>query len=282
MIDLHSHILPGIDDGAKDVETSLQMARAAVANGVKVLACTPHILPGVWQNTGPDIRKRVAALQSTLDEEGIPLRLVVGADVHITPSLVEGLRSGALLSLHDTRYVLIEAPHHIAPPRLDTPLYALLAAGYVPIFTHPERLTWIESHYDLMRRLALSGVWMQITAGSLTGGFGRRPKYWAERMLSEGLVHILATDMHDVSRRPPVLAEGYDAARKLVGDEEAVRLVLTRPHGVIRNVPPGSIELPESTVKGAQERHEKEQGERAADGQSFADRLLGFLAGSRR
>lgn len=241
MIDLHCHILPGIDDGAPDMDTALAMARLTVENGVKVLACTPHILPGVWNNTGQEIRVAVARLQTALDEAGIPLRLVTGADVHIAPDLVAGLKSGRVLSLHDTRYLLIETPHHVAPPNLDALCFDLLSAGYVPVLTHPERLTWIDRHYDLFVQLVHAGVLMQITAGSIIGAFGKSPQYWGERMLEDGLVHILASDAHNTRRRGPVLAQGRDAAAAIVGDEEAHNLVVARPYGMLRNLLPNAL-----------------------------------------
>src|SRR5262245_55448640 len=111
MIDLHCHILPGIDDGATDLSVSIAMARAFVTDGVTVVACTPHILPGVYANSGPQIRAATAALQQALDEKGIALRLLPGADNHITPTFVAELTSGHLLSLADSRYVLVEPPH---------------------------------------------------------------------------------------------------------------------------------------------------------------------------
>ena len=241
MIDLHSHLLPGVDDGAADLSIALEMARAWVADGVTVVACTPHILPGLYHNTGPQIRAGVAQLQEALDQAEIPLRLVTGADNHIVPDFVAGLQSGHLLTLADSRYVLVEPPHHIAPPRLEELFFSILVAGYIPILTHPERLTWIESEYSTMIRLAQKGVWMQITAGSLTGAFGRRPKYWAERMLAEGLVHILATDAHNLDRRAPILSHGREAAAKRVGEVEAEHLVLTRPQGIIANMAPNAL-----------------------------------------
>ena len=147
MIDLHCHILPGMDDGASDISVSIAMARAFVADGVSVVACTPHILPGLYHNTGPQIRQARQQLQQVLATEGILLRLVTGADNHMVPTFVSELRTGNLLSLADTRYVLVEPPHHVAPPRLEDLFFDLLTAGYVPILTHPERLRWIESHF---------------------------------------------------------------------------------------------------------------------------------------
>lgn len=233
MIDLHSHILPYIDDGASDANISLDMARVYVEHGVRCVACTPHILPGLYHNSGPAIRVAVGNLQEQLDAAGIPLRLLTGADNHIIPDFVAGLRCGQLLTLGDTRYVLVEPPHHVAPMRLEDLLFGIVLAGYVPILTHPERLTWIENKYDVIQTLVNRGVWMQLTSASLLGGFGRHARYWAERMLSEGLVHILATDAHDNSRRKPDLLAGRAAAEKLVGAREAEHLVVTRPSDIV-------------------------------------------------
>jgi protein-tyrosine phosphatase len=241
VIDLHCHILPGIDDGARDLSVSLAMGRMMVAQGVTVVACTPHILPGLYPNNGPAIRQAIQDLQLTLENEGIPLQLVTGADVHMTPDFVAGIRSGQLLSIADSRYILVEPPHHTAPPQLEDFFFNLVVAGYVPILTHPERLSWVPSKYEVIKRLVGAGVWIQITAGSFTGAFGRNALYWSERMLDEGCVHILASDAHDVERRPPNLAAGYETVAKRVGAEEAQNLVLTRPMGILKDEPPSSL-----------------------------------------
>jgi protein-tyrosine phosphatase len=244
MIDLHCHILPAMDDGAADLSVSLEMARAFVADGVEVVACTPHILPGLYHNDGPAIRAATDSLQQRLQEAGIRLQLTTGADVHVAPDLVRGLRSGQLLTLGNSRYLLVEPPHHVLPARLDERFFQLQVAGYVPILTHPERLTWIREHYALVRQLAAHGVWMQITSGSLLGQFGKTAAYWAERMLCEGLVHLLATDAHDERRRPPCLREGRDRAERLVGADEADHLVWTRPLAVIDDSDPSVVPAP--------------------------------------
>lgn len=244
MIDLHCHLLPGLDDGSRDLEMSLDMARRYVADGVTHAACTPHIMPGVWPNDGTAIQNSVQSLQAALDDAGIELQLFPGADNHIVPDFVDGLRAGRLLPLAGSRYVLVEPPHHVAVPRLEEFFFGILVAGYVPILTHPERLSWIEAHYPTIRRLAEGGVWMQLTAGSLAGRFGSSAKTWAYRMLEDGIVHILATDAHDPERRPPLLSEGWKLARACVGDTEAERLVLTRPFAILLDEAPGSVAFP--------------------------------------
>jgi len=260
MFDLHCHILPGLDDGASDLSVSIAMAKAFVSDGVEVAACTPHILPGLYQNSGKEIRKATAELQQVLEGESIPLKLVTGADNHVTPDFLAQLRSGHLLSVADTRYVLVEPPHHVAPPRLEDLFFGLLVAGFVPILTHPERLTWIEVHYQTVQRLAQAGVWMQLTAGSLAGAFGRRAQYWGERMLDQGLVHVIATDAHDVRRRPPNLSVGRECAAKRVGDDEAEHLVVTRPLGVLNNEHPSNLPGPQSVISSSEIGYNDRQG----------------------
>jgi len=241
VIDLHCHLLPGIDDGAVDLDDSFAMARCAVADGIKVTACTPHIFPGLYENKGPEIRKAIADLQTRLDEADIPLKLVTGADVQLAVELSAGLKSGRILSLNDSRYFLFEPPHHTAPPRLEETVFNVMAAGWHPVVTHPERLHWIETHYETMQRLAHAGAWMQLTSGSVTGRFGRRAKYWSERMLDEGLVHILATDAHNMRNRSPRLAEARDLVAERLGEEAANDMVVTRPQGILDNLPPSAL-----------------------------------------
>lgn len=250
MLDLHCHLLPAIDDGAIDLPMSLEMARIAAADGIRTVACTPHIYPGVYENTATGIGAAIAALQNELDRQGIPLQLVAGADVHLDPGLLDGLRSGRVPTLAGSRYLLLEPPHHVAPPRFEEAVFELKAAGYVPVITHPERLTWVETHYDLFTRMSQRGAWMQITAGALTGRFGRRVQYWGERFVAEGHAMLLATDAHHPQRRPPLLAEAREAAAALVGSDEATHLVVTRPQGIVDDAAPDALPPARHAVPG--------------------------------
>ncbi|MDD2920243.1 CpsB/CapC family capsule biosynthesis tyrosine phosphatase [Rhodoferax sp.] len=238
MIDLHSHILPGVDDGAKDLATSLEMARIAVADGIHTMACTPHIYPGMYLNDATGIALARARLQADLDERGIALKLVVGADVHLVPGLLDGLRTGLIPTLNGSRYLLLEPSHTMPPPRFEDSVFNLVAAGYTPIITHPERLTWVEDHYPVFVRLVQQGAWMQVTAGALTGAFGPRAKYWADRFVADGHAHILATDAHSTGRRLPQLTPALDVVTSLIGAHEAVQLVVNRPQAVLENLAP--------------------------------------------
>ena len=241
MIDLHCHILPGIDDGSPSLEESIAMATLSVADGITVAACTPHIYPGLYDNDAHGIGAARRALQLELDARHIALKLVDGADTHLVPEVLDGIRAGRIPTLNGSRYLLLEPPHHVAPPRFEHSVFALLAAGIVPILTHPERLTWLDRHYAAFRRLAERGAWLQITAGALTGEFGRGPRHYGEKLLDDGLVHILATDAHGSKQRAPRLAAGRDAAAKRVGSAEAENLVSVRPRGVLANTDPAQL-----------------------------------------
>lgn len=252
MHDVHCHLLPGIDDGARGLETALEMARAAHADGITHLICTPHIYPGLYENTPQGIEAAVAQLRPELEKADIPLELGFGADIQVVPELLEGLRLGKLPTLNGSRYFLFEPPHHVPLPNFLELVFQTLSAGYVPVITHPERLSWIGEHYDTFLEAARQGAWIQLTAGSLTGRFGSEPRYWSEKMLDDGIVHLLATDAHNMRNRPPFLAEGAMAAVKWVGSEEARRLIVDRPRVIWENGEPDSVTRPPAFDAGGQ------------------------------
>lgn len=250
MIDLHSHILPGIDDGAPDLATSLKMAAQAVAGGTNIMACTPHIYPGMYMNDAPGIALGMQTLQAALDQAGIGLKLVLGADVHLVPEVLQGLQSGRIPTLNGSRYFLLEPSHHVAPPRFEDSVFELMAAGFVPVITHPERLVWIENHYAKFVSLVQQGAWMQLTAGAILGKFGKRARYWSERMLDEGWVHIVASDAHTPHMRNPGMAEAREALVRRLGEPAANQLLLERPAAILLNTAPHDT-LPVPGLSGA-------------------------------
>lgn len=235
LIDLHSHILPGIDDGARDLAMSVEMARIAIADGIQLMACTPHITPGVYDNDTGRIENAIIELRQVLEDEQLELELVMGADIHVSPEMGEQIIQGFWPRLGGTRYFLFEPPHRIMPPHLARFANGLLNQGLVPILTHPERLTWIEPNYDVICELGKLGVLVQLTAGSITGAFGKRAQYWSDRMLDENRVDIIASDAHNISGRPPILSRARDEIARRFGDEFALRLVDSNPRNVLND-----------------------------------------------
>jgi protein-tyrosine phosphatase len=245
MIDLHCHLLPGIDDGPADIATALEMARIAVADGITHTACTPHIYPGLYHNTARGIRSAVGELRNAIERAGLPLSITHGADIHLAPEVVPSLQRRTYPTLADSRYFLLEPPHHTVPARFLETIEESVSSGYVPIITHPERLTWLtERHYQWLVQAVASGAWIQVTASALTGHFGQTAQRWGERLLDDGLVHVLATDAHDPRHRPPVLSAGRDIAAQRVGAQEAERLVVERPAAVLADREPSQVAPP--------------------------------------
>lgn len=244
-IDLHSHILPALCDGSQNLETSLEMARIAVADGTTHLACTPHIYPPMYHNHTAGIAAALDALQTELDKHNIPLRLIIGADVHMTPEAMRGLKQGTIPTLHGSRYFLLEPSHHVPVTDFLGQIENFLNAGYVPVITHPERLHWFSEKYAEFIQAAQMGAWLQITAGAIAGDFGTVARQNSERLLRDGYVHIIASDAHGIQQRPPTLSAGVQAASAILGDAvEAVRMVTERPQAILDNLPPDSITPP--------------------------------------
>lgn len=235
MIDIHSHLLPGLDDGATDLDMSIAMAEMAYDDGIRGMVCTPHIMPGVYNNTASIISERSKQVRTALEERGIGLVLFFGADVHVAPDLVPKLQAGAIPTIAKSRYFLFEPSHHVLTPRIETLASSLIAAGFIPIITHPERLSWIANHYDTFERMNEAGCLIQVTAGSITGDFGKHAQYYAEKLVDEGRVDVIATDTHDPKRRPPVLSRARDAIAARRGDEEAIAMVEKRPLMILLN-----------------------------------------------
>ena len=251
MIDLHCHLLPGIDDGPQDLATTLAMARIAVDDGIGTIFCTPHIYPGLYENIQSDIIRRVDQLRMILQHENIPLQLSYGADTHLVPEVLDGLKTGRIPTLGGSRYLLLEPSHNVRPPRFTESVFALIGAGYVPVITHPERLTWAADHMADFFALARAGAWLQITGGALVGRFGPKVQKLADQFVAEGWTAVLASDAHTTNRRAPQLAEALRRAAALVGKEEADRMVFERPQAVVNDAAPDSVAMPPALRSGA-------------------------------
>jgi protein-tyrosine phosphatase len=245
MIDLHCHILPAICDGSPDINTSLEMAKIAVNDGITVQACTPHIYPGIYENNTGNIQVAMEVFQSILDVQSIALKLVIGADVHMVPEVIEGLKKGGIPTLNNSRYFLLEPSHYVPVPRFIDQIKSFISAGYIPIITHPERLHWLndKSYHKFILAVKL-GAWIQITAGAIEGRFGAQARYWAYKFLKEGVVHIIATDAHNIKYRSPVLSKALLLIKKIMGEEEADRLVNERAQAVLDNLNVRDVVMP--------------------------------------
>lgn len=229
MIDLHSHALPGLDDGARTLHESLTMAREWVAAGVTRVACTPHSGPPL---TRPVVAQAVARLQAALDTQGIPLALTQGVEVFLEPDMAALIEQELAYPFVGSRYILVELPFDIWPPNTESVLFMLQLKGLAPILAHPERYAAVRARSDRIKPLVERGILMQITAGALTGAMGRDPQSCAELLLRRGLVHLIASDSHRPGQ-PASLLKARQVAARLVGETTARRLVEDNPAAIL-------------------------------------------------
>ncbi len=226
MIDIHCHILPGIDDGADRLQTSLDMATMAARDGITTIIATPHT-DGVTVNRTV-VQQAVDRLNIELANHGIDLEVVAGYE--IPAHLVCDLQSHTIAG---SCYILVEFPHQYLPEDAAETLYALVQAGRKPIIAHPERNGSVLHNPDLLRELVAVGSMIQLTAASVTGDFGPDILHCANYLLRNQLVHFLATDSHSPTFRKPVLSPARKAAARLIGREEADRLVIDNPKAIL-------------------------------------------------
>lgn len=229
MIDAHCHILPGMDDGPMDISESVEMARVAAGDGIHKIIATPHIYDS--GALPEDIAAGVNRLNRILAREGIPVAIYPGAEVAMGMDIEKSCR----YTMNRSRYVLIEFPHDHLPSHAGKLLNWLSAQGLKPIIAHPERNYGILRSPETLLGLLNPDVYVQITAGSLTGDFGRDILFCAEFLLDAGKVDLIASDAHSGTIRPPRLSLAAEYASKRIGKTAAARLVRTNPEAVLAN-----------------------------------------------
>ncbi|WP_407856503.1 tyrosine-protein phosphatase [Enterococcus hailinensis] len=218
MIDLHSHILPGVDDGASTLEDSLAMARKAVDQGITHLMCTPHHNNGKFNNPASEVIPAVDQLQLELDQRGIELTLLEGQEIRLTEYLLSEIEQGEILftDLNNT-YLLIEFPTNEIPEYAEQLFYRLLSQGHTPVIVHPERNAGFRADLNRLIPFLEMGVLTQLTAPSIVGIFGKEIKKTARQMLEHGMLYMVASDAHNLKQRSFYLKEAYAEIRKIGG-----------------------------------------------------------------
>jgi protein-tyrosine phosphatase len=230
MVDIHCHLLPAIDDGAESWATTTAMCRMAVRDGITHVVATPHC-DGHYVYD----REHFTDMLATLSEvsEG-KLTFSIGCDFHVSPQNVEdAMTDPRRFAIGDTQYMLVEFDHHGIPSNADDLLMALVSRGMIPIITHPERNAFLMKHLDQVLRFIDTGCLVQVTANAFTGFWGPKSKKAAEKLLQKNLVHIVATDAHDLRLRPPVLSEARTRIATLAGADTAEALVMLNPAAVV-------------------------------------------------
>jgi protein-tyrosine phosphatase len=229
MVDIHHHLLPGLDDGSDSLETSVAMAALAVAEGITHVVCSPHA--NSHYIFEPEINAvKTEQLRARLAAEKIPLTLGSGCDFHMSFDNVQHAQTDpARFSINHLAYLLVEVPDYGLPPGLTETFYDLQLAGLTPILTHPERNPTLQREPSRLKDWLRSGVLIQVTADSLTGHKGKVAERMAHSLLADRWVHFLATDAHNLTTRPPRIRQAHDLVASKYGASYAHALCVTNP-----------------------------------------------------
>jgi protein-tyrosine phosphatase len=251
MIDLHTHILPGIDDGVPTEDDAVEFARVSAADGVATVVATPHCREGFYVNERDTVLPAVEKLRKRLLREGVPLEVLPGAEVHIGPDLVARVRDGRAPTLADNgKTLLLELSTTQPPMELERLIFDLKLAGILVVLAHPERIRYFQDDVRRYESAVRLGAYGQITTGSVLGVFGEDVLEFSEELLRKRLVQAVASDAHNVRGRPPVMSKAVRRIAELVGDEHASRMASDVPRALLDGREPDLPPLPEEPPAG--------------------------------
>lgn len=237
VIDIHSHILPNMDDGASSWDISLKMCEQAYQDGIKTIVATPHTLNGIYENQPAAIEEKVKILNQKLKENNIPLQILPGSEVHLRDDIIEKIKKQEILTLNKNNYILLEFPTTQIPHQIEEILFRIQIMGITPILSHVERNLEFQQKPDLLAQLIQRGSLAQLTSASLCGSFGPKTKKFSQQLLANSLVYCLASDAHSNSEkgRNPILSKAVTEASKIIGYQPALNLVQSNPQKIIMN-----------------------------------------------
>jgi protein-tyrosine phosphatase len=235
LIDLHSHILPDIDDGARSMDMSLDMARQAVENGITHMVCTPHIHAGYFDNTFKAIEQAYILLKARLDSEQIPLQLSFGAEVRVSeqiPSWILHNEIPFIGKFASRKVLLLEMPHSHVPVGIEMLIKWLLENNIQPLIAHPERNRELLADNGKFEWLRRTNVIFQLTAGALVGRFGAKVNEFALKLIQERKIQVVASDTHNLTKRPNDMAKAYEVVAML-NEDYAKEVFYSRPASIV-------------------------------------------------
>ena len=238
MIDLHCHILPGIDDGPKNLDESLEMARIYKEAGYSRVVATPHQVPGTtWMSSIEDIKQKIVELNHALYTEDIELEVLPGMEIAFDPLIIDLLRNGQLLTLGQSSYVLIEAPFQQFPLNWEQMIFTILSQGYSILLAHPERCAQLAARPKLVDRLVESGIYLQVNWDSFLGYNGRQALRMAKYIAQSDYIHCLATDSHNPRERHAAHVK-FAAAKikKMIGRKNYQLIAFENPQRVLDGI----------------------------------------------
>ena len=238
MYDLHAHILPGVDDGSRTPEETLEMSRVAAETGTRVILATPHRKDVTEESSVAHIRRLIADMNAQNAEHDIDISLVLGMENHLDEALPDEIDAGRALPMNGSRYILIEMPFFGRPDFIERTLFKVQEMGLTPVLAHPERIEAFQQDVGLLASFVERGMMSQITSGSVVGTWGEEVKLFTHELLERRLAHVIASDTHSpTGLRSPRLGVGIEAAAGIVGMDRAMAMVVDTPLAILKDGP---------------------------------------------
>lgn len=233
MIDLHNHLLPGIDDGAKEKNTTIKMLQIASEDGIKKIIATPHFYKGYYENNYEDVSKLVDEVNRLAKEENIDVTIFPGQEVFLDKDTVELYKMGIIKGLADSKYMLIELPMNNIPKNALDTIYELKIQGVIPVIAHPERYNYIIEKPSKINDFIAEGCLFQINSGSITGVFGSKIRKTSELLIRHGICNFIASDAHSIGSRSPRIEGAIEIVKEL--DSELADKIITNSENLLNN-----------------------------------------------
>lgn len=235
IIDIHSHILPNVDDGSIDMDMSISMAKSYIENGIKKVIATPHYIYGSMDNSLNNNKIVLNKLNKRLFEEALDLEVFLGSEIYVSMDTVDDISNEKVSTLNNSRYVLLELAMHDIPMYMESLLYELQLKDYVPIIAHPERNAKIIDDPNILYDYIDNGSLAQINLPSLEGRYGRQVKATANILLEHNMIHFIGSDAHSNGERSPNVRKGLDILKEKLGPREFEDITYNNPESVLKD-----------------------------------------------
>ncbi len=242
MIDMHSHILPNIDDGAKSIEETFQLIKEAKQVGFDAIISTSHYMEGYYETASAEREVWVNAIYEKLQEQNMDIKLYLGNEIYFSENIVALLKERKASTINDTSYVLFEMPLNVEPLNLYDVIYEMLQYELVPILAHPERYSFVQKEPELIYDLIQKGVYMQANYASIIGKYGKKAQFIVKKFLTNDMIHFLGSDVHRKESIYPRIPEILKELENIIGVEKLEKLTTINPKLVLQNK---KIDMPE-------------------------------------
>ena len=235
MIDVHSHILPNIDDGSRSIDETFNLIKEAKEAGFEGIICTSHYMENYYETDRPEREVWINAIHENLKNKNIEMNLYLGNEIYMSDNIIKLLEDGKATTMNDTSYVLFELPLNVEPMNLYDMVYEMQQYKIVPILAHPERYSFVQKEPEIVYDLIQKGVLMQSNYGSILGRYGEKAELISRKLLENNMVHFLGSDVHKPNTIYPRIGEALDIIKELVGREKLEELTTINPKLVLEN-----------------------------------------------